>query len=74
MTASRTALTTSRIRIIVTPYLLTHYVVSKHDDHHGHHDHSGDTTHGVVSNALLRGFYTLSNKDNSVVPVNLEQT
>jgi hypothetical protein len=54
--------------------LLTHYLVSKHDDHHGHHDHSGDTSHGDVSNALLRGFYTLSNKDNSVVPVNLEQT
>ena len=45
-------------------------VVNK--DNHGHQDHSGHNSNGEVSNALLRGFYTLANKDNSVVPVNLE--
>jgi hypothetical protein len=51
--------------------LLAQYLVNKDD--HGHQDHSGDSGHGEVSKVLLRGFYTLANKDNTVVPVNLEQ-
>ena len=52
------------------PLLSHQYIVKK--DTHGHQDSSGDSSHGEVSKALLRGFYTLANKDNSVVPVNLE--
>ena len=44
--------------------------VGGHGHGHGHEETSG---RGEVSKALLRGFYTLANKDNSVIYMNLEQ-